>query len=92
MTAAEKRAKKKRRLEYETIFINGKQKRIKRNLIDGIPADEYVSQITDEVWLMQNGEYERLYELEQARNKEYKEIKNRKPNQAASCNPAPQDT
>ena len=70
LTAAEKKQKKKRRLEYETIFINGKQKRIKRNLIDGIPADEYISQVTDEVWLMQNGHYERLYELELERNKE----------------------
>ena len=36
-TAAEKAAKKQRRLEYMTVFMNGKQKRVKRPpTIDGM--------------------------------------------------------
>ena len=43
LTAAEKRAKRQRQQEYETIFVNGKQKRVKRRpTIDGMDADEFI--------------------------------------------------
>jgi len=67
LTAAEKAAKKKRRLEFMTIFINGKQKRVKRPpTIDGIPVEEFVRRNADALWYHQNEEYEELYLLEQS--------------------------
>ena len=66
LTAAEKAEKKRRRREYMTIFINGKQKRVKRPpTIDGIPVDEFVRRNADPVWLFENEMYEELHELEQ---------------------------
>ncbi len=55
----QKAAKAKRRREYETIFINGKQKRVRRApTIDGIPVDEFVEINADPVWLHQNEMWE----------------------------------
>ena len=69
LTRAQKAAKKKRRLEYETIFINGKQKRVRREpTIDGMPVDEFIRNNADPIWLMQNGMYEELFQLEQERD------------------------
>ena len=52
LTAAEKAAKKKRRAEYMTIFINGKQKSVKRPpTIDGIPEDDDYGQ--QSIWVME---------------------------------------
>ena len=43
LTPAEKAEKKRRRLEYMTIFINGKQKRVKRpTTIKGMEVDELI--------------------------------------------------
>jgi hypothetical protein len=43
LTAAEKAEKKLRRKEYMTVFINGKQKRVKRpQTIDGLDMDEFI--------------------------------------------------
>jgi len=48
-------AKKKRREEYMTIFMNGKQKRIKRPpTIDGMDAEEFIRRNADPIWLHQN--------------------------------------
>jgi hypothetical protein len=50
-----------------TVFINGKQKRIKRPpTVDGIPVDEFIRRNADPIWLHQNGMYEELYQLELA--------------------------
>ena len=66
LTAAEKAEKKRRRREYMTIFVNGKQKRVKRPpTIDGIPVDEFIRQNADPIWLLQNEMYEELHEWEQ---------------------------
>ena len=55
LTAAEKRAKKKRRKETMIIFINGKQKRVKRPpTIDGLDPDEFIRRNADPLWLHQN--------------------------------------
>ena len=55
LTAREKAEKKRRRREYMTIFVNGKQKRVKRPpTIDGIDADEFIRRNTDPIWLHQN--------------------------------------
>ena len=66
LTAAEERAKRQRKLEYETIFINGKQKQVKRRpTIDGMDADEFIRQKSDPIWLHQNGLWETMDDGEQ---------------------------
>ncbi len=50
LTAAEKAAKKLRQQEYMTIFINGKQKRVKRpQTIDGMDVDEFIRMNADPI-------------------------------------------
>ena len=40
-----------------TVFLNGKQKRIKRPpTIEGMDADDFIRRNADPVWLLQNGE------------------------------------
>ena len=59
LTAAEKRARKKRRQEFMTVFIHGKQKRVRRPVtIDGMSADEFIKRNADPIWLHQNGLWE----------------------------------
>ncbi|MCA9123988.1 MAG: hypothetical protein KDB11_27605 [Planctomycetales bacterium] len=42
-----------------TVFVNGKQKRVKRSkLIEGIPAEEFIRRNADSVWLHQNEMWE----------------------------------
>lgn len=44
-----------------TVFINGKQKRVKRPLIvDGVDVDEFISRNADPIWLHQNEMWECL--------------------------------
>lgn len=65
LTAAEKAEKKRRREEYETIFINGKQKRVKRPpTIDGMTVDEFIRRNADPIWLHQNGMWEYMIKEE----------------------------
>ena len=55
LTAAEKKEKKRRQKEYMTIFIKGKQTRIKRPpTIDGMDVDEFIRRNADPIWLHQN--------------------------------------
>lgn len=59
LTAAEKAEKKRRRKEYMTIFIGGKQKRVKRPpAIDGMDLDEFIRRNADPIWLHQNEMWE----------------------------------
>ncbi len=59
LTAAEKAEKKRRRKEYMTVFVNGKQKRVKRpETIDGMSVDEFVLRNADPIWLHQNEMWE----------------------------------
>ena len=65
LTPKQKAEKARRRREYMTIFIRGKQKRVKREpTIDGIPVDEFIRRNADPIWLHQNEMYELAYELE----------------------------
>jgi hypothetical protein len=53
--AARKAAKLERQKKYKTVFMNGKQVRVKRpQLIEGIPVDEFISQNAGPIWLYQN--------------------------------------
>jgi hypothetical protein len=59
LTPAEKAEKKRRREQYKTIFINGKQKRVKRHpTIDGMDVDEFICRNADPIWLHQNEMWE----------------------------------
>ncbi len=59
LSPAQKAAKKKRQNEYMTIFMHGKQKRVKRPpTIDGIDVDEYIRRNADPIWLHQNEMWE----------------------------------
>jgi hypothetical protein len=61
LTAAQKAEKKRRREEYMTIFIRGKQKRIRRPpTINGMDVDEFILQNTDPIWMHQNKMWEYL--------------------------------
>ena len=59
LTAAEKATKRKHRQEFMTIFINGKQKRVRRPpTIDGMSVDEFIRRNADPIWLHQNEMWE----------------------------------
>ncbi len=59
LTPAEKAAKKRRREEWMFIFINGKQKRVRRPpTIDAMDVDEFIRRNADPVWLHQNEMWE----------------------------------
>ena len=45
---------------FETYFVNGKKKRRKVRLIDGIPVEEFIEMNADEIFLVQEGYYETL--------------------------------
>ncbi len=54
LTAAEKAEKKRRRKEYMTVFMNGKQKRVKRPpTIEGMDVEEFIRQNADPSALIQ---------------------------------------
>lgn len=62
-----------------TIFVNGKQKRVKRPLlIEGTSEDEFVRGNADPIWLLQNERYEELYEWEQQQDED-QQTSQRKP-------------
>jgi hypothetical protein len=55
LSSAKRAAKARRRAEYMTIFVNGKQKRVKRpTTIDGLSVDEFIRRNADPLWLHQN--------------------------------------
>lgn len=59
LTTAQKRAKKERRQQYETVFMNGKQVRIKRPpMVEGMTVDEFIMTNADPLWLHQNEMWE----------------------------------
>jgi hypothetical protein len=61
LSGAEKAAKKKRREEYMTIFVGGKQKRVRRPpMIDGMSVDEFIRKNADPIFLHQEGLWEYL--------------------------------
>jgi len=67
LTATEKAEKKRRRKEYITIFIHGKQKRVKRPpTIDGIDIDELIRRNADPIWLHQNEMWEYMVDEDES--------------------------
>ncbi|EMS77448.1 hypothetical protein Dpo_15c00240 [Desulfotignum phosphitoxidans DSM 13687] len=67
LTVAEKAEKKLRRKEYMTVFINGKQKRVKRpQTIDGLDMDEFIRRNADPIWLHQNEMWEYMIDEDES--------------------------
>ena len=67
LTAAEKAEKKRRQKEYVTIFINGKQRRVKRPpTIDGIDIGEFIRRNADPIWLHQNEMWEYMVDEDES--------------------------
>jgi hypothetical protein len=61
LTPAQKRARRKKKKEFMTIFINGKQKKVRRPpTIDGMPVEEFIRRNADPIWLHQNEMWEYL--------------------------------
>lgn len=66
LTTEQKAAKKKRQQEYMTVFMNGKQKRIKRPpTIEGVDADEFILRNADPIWLHQNEIWEYIDQIDE---------------------------
>jgi len=65
LTPAQKATKRKRQKEYMTIFMNGKQKRVKRpSTIEGMDVDEFIRRNADPIWLHQNEMWEYMDQTE----------------------------
>ncbi len=59
LSPAQKREKARRQAEFMTVFINGKQKRVRRPLlVEGLPPDEFIRRNADPIWLHQHGLWE----------------------------------
>ena len=55
LTAAQRKARRERKKNFMMIFINGKQKWVRRpQLIEGLPVDEFIARNADPIWLHQN--------------------------------------
>jgi hypothetical protein len=55
LTVKEKAERKRRRREYMTIFVRGKQKRVRRpEMIEGMDVEEFIGWNADPIWLHQN--------------------------------------
>lgn len=67
LTAAQRAARKKRKAEFMTVFMNGRQVRVRRPpTVDGMPVEEFIRQNADPSWLHQHGYWEILHEREMA--------------------------
>jgi len=65
LSSAQRSAKRKRRKEYMTVFMNGKQKSVRRpETIDGMDVDEFIRRNADPIWLHQNGLWEYMDQTE----------------------------
>jgi hypothetical protein len=80
LTAAEKAAKRRRREEFMTIFVRGKQKRIRRPpTIEGMDVDEFICFNADPIWLHQNERWEYMDSNDPAADLSDQEADSRKP-------------
>jgi len=73
LTSAQRAAKKQRKKDFMTVFMNGKQVRVRREpTIDGMDVEEFIRDNADPIWLHQNGHHEILHEREMEEEKEAK--------------------
>jgi 16S rRNA U516 pseudouridylate synthase RsuA-like enzyme len=70
LTRAEKSAKAIRNAAFEIIFVNGKQKRVRRRgMVEGMTVEEFIRANADPIWLHQNEMWEYM-EPEPPENRE----------------------
>lgn len=51
----EKCRKKEHKTAFTTVYVNGRQKRVRRPpMIDGMLADEFIARNADPIWLHEN--------------------------------------
>ena len=61
LTPEQRVEKKRRRQEYMTVFVHGKQKRVKRPpTIDGVSVEEFIRNNADPLWYHQNEMWEEI--------------------------------
>ena len=66
LTAAQRQARKRQRKEFMTIFVHGKQKRVKRPpTVEGMDVDEFIRRNADPIWLHQNQMWEFMSEADE---------------------------
>jgi hypothetical protein len=66
LTAAEKAAKRRQKQGYQTIFVRGKMKRVRRPpTIEGTSVEEFIRRNADPILLHQNEMWEYLEEQPQ---------------------------
>lgn len=71
LTSAQRSAKKQRQKDFMTVFMNGKQVRVRRPAtIDGMDECEFIRRNADPIWLKQNGYWEIIHEREIAETQE----------------------
>lgn len=71
LTAEQRAAKKQRKKDFMTAFMNGKQGRVRHPpTIDGVSVEEFIRQNADAVWLHQNEMSEILHQQETAGDQE----------------------
>ena len=64
LTPAQKRAKARRKAQFMTVFVNGKQKSVRRPvLIESLEPDEFIRRNADPIWLHQNEMWEYMPEF-----------------------------
>jgi len=64
LSRAEKAAKARRKAEFMTIFVNGRQKSVRRPvLVEGMDPDEFIRRNADPIWLHQNEMWEYMPEF-----------------------------
>lgn len=62
-TAAQRAEKKRRKKEFMTVFMNGKQVRVRRPpTVDGMDVENFIRQNADPIWLHHHGYHEILHE------------------------------
>ena len=63
LTPAQRAEKKRRKKEFMTIFVNGRQKRVRRPpTIDGMDPEEFIRANADPIWLHQEGRWDIIEE------------------------------
>jgi hypothetical protein len=70
LTSAQRAAKKQRKRDFMTVFMNGKQVRVRRPpTINGMDPEEFIRKNADPTWLHQNGYNEILHQQDMETDK-----------------------
>jgi hypothetical protein len=71
LTPARRAARNRRKADFVTVFMNGKQVSVRRpQTIDGMDVEEFIRRNADPIWLHQHGYYELLHEQSMAEERE----------------------